>query len=282
MVTPLEALEVERVGDDRFAAANALDDTGRPVFGGQLLGQMVMVGSEVDPAKFVRSVSVVFPRTGDPSEPLRFDVETVHAGRTMSTLGVHVTQNEGSRIICRGTVLLDSDDKDVMRHGAMLPDEAGKPSDWDVDAEQSSEGAEVRVVGDAAADALHGKAMMLAWVRWHEAPRADRARNHAISSWFTDSQLVGAAMRPHANVTMEMAHVSVSTGVLSHSMSFHEESDAAEWHLLVNDSTFAGGGRIYGSGALICEDGRHIASFAQDGMVRWFPESGSRAGGVVM
>jgi len=282
MVTPREALEVERVGDDRFAAVNAPEGTGRPVFGGQLLGQLVMVGSEVDPAKFVRSMSVVFPRTGDPGKPLRFDVETVHAGRTMSTLGIDVTQDEGSRIICRGTVLLDSDDKDVMRHAAALPDEAGKPSDWDVDETYSSEGAEVRVVGDATTDASQGEHSMLAWVRWPEAPRADRARNHAISSWFTDSQLVGAAMRSHPEVTIEMAHVSVSTGVLSHSMTFHEQSDAAEWHLLVNDSTFAGGGRVYGNGALLCEDGRHIASFAQDGMVRWFPESQNRDAGIVM
>jgi len=270
MVTPLGALEVETLGEGRFAAGSALDDVGRPVFGGQLLGQLVMVGSQMDPTKFVRAVSVAFPRTGDPRMPLTFDVETVHAGRTMSTLGVNVTQNEGSRIICRGTVLLDSEDTDVMRHAVMLPDEAGKPSDWDVDAVHSSEGAEVRIVDNAAS---RGKASMLVWVRWPEAPRADRARNHAISSWYTDSQLIAAAMLPHADIGLEMAHVSISTGVLSHSMSFHEQSDAAQWHLLVNDSTFAGGGRVYGNGTLLCEDGRHVASFAQDGMIRRFPES---------
>jgi acyl-CoA thioesterase-2 len=273
----LEALDLRRTGDLTFEASSVALGGGRPVFGGQLIGQVLMAGAAVQPDKHVRTVQVMFPRTGDAGRALTVTVEPIHLGRTMATVGVAVTQ--GERHVCRATVLLDSDEADVMRHGAPLP-ETGGP-DAATPAPDLAEGdSEVRLAGgvDLAAVAPAGPPELHAWIRWPSAPAGDRARNHALAAWYTDSLMIGAAMRPHAGIGMGMAHESLSTGVVTHALTFHEAFDAAGWHLVSNESSYAGGGRVHGTGRIHTADGRLVASFAQDAFVRAFPPHVTRRG----
>jgi acyl-CoA thioesterase II len=94
----------------------------------------------------------------------------------------------------------------------------------------------------------------------------------ALLAYPTDGFLIGTAMRPHAGIGQSMAHVSISTSVLSHTLTFHEPIDAGEWHLLAHESPFAGGGRTYGRANIFTQDGRLVGSFVQDNMVRSVPE----------
>lgn len=236
-----------------------------------------MAGANVVPDKHVRTVQVVFPRTGDTDRPLVLTVEPVHLGRTMATVGVAVSQ--GDRQVCRATVLLDSDEADVMRHGAPIPD-AGDPEAATPAPDLAEGDAEVRLAGavDLAAVAPAGPPELLAWIRWPSAPPGDRARNHALAAWYTDSLLIGAAMRPHEGIGMGMAHEALSTGVVTHTLTFHEPFDAAGWHLVSNESTYSGGGRVYGTGRIHTAEGRLVASFVQDAFVRAFPAHVTRRG----
>jgi acyl-CoA thioesterase len=250
---------------------------GRPVFGGQLLGQVVMAAAAAQPDKHVRTAQVMFPRTGDTGRPLTVAVDPIHLGRTMATVGVAVTQ--GDRHVCRATVLLDSDEADVMRHAAPFP-ETGGPQAATPAPELAESGSELRLAGgvDLAAVAPAGPPELFAWVRWPSAPAGDRARNHALAAWYTDSLIIGAAMRPHDGIGMGMAHESLSTGVVTHTLTFHEAFDAADWHLVSNESSYAGGGRVYGTGRIHTVDGRLVASFVQDAFVRAFPAHVTRRG----
>jgi acyl-CoA thioesterase len=75
-------------------------------------------------------------------------------------------------------------------------------------------------------------------------------------------------MLPHAGVGQSQAHVTLSTGVVSHTLTFHEPVDAAEWMLLSHHSTYAGHGRCYGRANVFRADGALVASYVQDGMIR--------------
>jgi len=70
--------------------------------------------------------------------------------------------------------------------------------------------------------------------------------------------------RPDEPVTFGV----LSTGVLSHTLSFHQEFPAGEWQLFVLRSTFAGGGRAFGTGQVFSADGHLVASCAQEAMIR--------------
>ena len=78
-------------------------------------------------------------------------------------------------------------------------------------------------------------------------------------------------MRPHPGVGQALAHVTISTTVLTHTLSFHEPFDASQWLLLAQESPYAGRGRSYGRAHVFSADGRVVASFVQDNMIRDFP-----------
>lgn len=77
-------------------------------------------------------------------------------------------------------------------------------------------------------------------------------------------------MRPHDGVGQVMAHDTISTGVITHTLSFHEPVDATKWNLMANRSIFAGHGRTYGMGQVFTEGGQQVASYVQDNLVRAF------------
>ena len=110
------------------------------------------------------------------------------------------------------------------------------------------------------------------WVRF-PGSGATGVAGQALLAYATDGFLIGTAMRPHAGIGQSMAHVSISTSVLSHTLTFHEPVDAGAWHLLAQESPYAGHGRTYGRANIFAEDGSVVASFVQDNMVRSFPKS---------
>ena len=67
-----------------------------------------------------------------------------------------------------------------------------------------------------------------------------------------------------------MAHDDLSTGVMAISITFHEPVAWDGWLLYHHESTHVGGGMSFVRGQVFTEDGRLLASFSQDGMIRAF------------
>jgi acyl-CoA thioesterase II len=272
----LDVLDLEPAGEGRFTARNFSTGTGGVVFGGQILAQVVVAGATADPAKEVKSVHTVFARGGDPRHPLEIDVDTMHAGRAMASATVTVRQ--GERLCARSLVLLSAAEPDLIRHAA-APPAVGGPEDA---VPSGGEGSfwELRVVGgvDLSDPAAVGPAQLDVWSRFPGA-EVTGVPGQALLAYATDGFLIGTAMRPHEGVGQSMAHVSISTSVLAHTITFHEPVDAGAWHLLAHESPYAGRGRSYGRADVFTEDGRLVASYVQDNMIRAFPEGQRPAAG---
>ena len=112
------------------------------------------------------------------------------------------------------------------------------------------------------------------WTRFVGAP-ADVVTSQALLAYATDGFLIGTAMRPHVGVGQSQAHVTLSTGVVSHTLTFHEPFSAGEWMLMSQRSPYAGRGRSYGSADVFSRDGALVASFVQDSMIRAIPDGRS-------
>ena len=270
----LDVLDLDPAGEGRFTARNVNAGRGGVVFGGQILAQVVVAGATADPSKVVQSVHTVFARGGDPAKPLEIEVEPMHAGRALASATVTVRQ--GERLCARSLVLLSADEPDLIRH-ADAPPPVGGPMDA-VPSGGEGDFWEIRVVGGVSLtdpDAV-GPAELCVWSRF---PGADATGTlgRALLSYATDGFLIGTAMRPHKGIGQSMAHTEISTSVLTHTLTFHEPVDAGAWHLLAHESPYAGRGRSYGRAGVFTEDGRLVASFVQDNMVRAFPE-GRRPG----
>jgi acyl-CoA thioesterase-2 len=262
-------LDLEPAGEGRFRARNFDTGFGGVVFGGQLLAQTIVAGSSVDPTKEVKSVHTVFARGGAMDQELDIDVEPMHVGRALASATVTIRQAD--RLCTRSLVLLSAVEPDLIRHGAGAP-VVGAP-----DEAPRSGGAEafweIRVVDgiDIADPEAVGPAELFVWVRF-PGGAATGVVGQAMLAYATDGFLIGTAMRPHAGIGQSMSHVSISTSVLSHTLTFHEPIDATAWHLLAHESPYAGRGRSYGRANIFTEDGRLVASFVQDNMVRAFPD----------
>jgi acyl-CoA thioesterase len=266
----LEALALEPVGEDRYRANNLPSPHG-VVFGGQLLAQSIMAGLAGQDGKAVKTIHTVFARGASHEAPLEISVDRMHAGRSVASSTVTITQ--GDQICTRSLILLSAVEDDIIRHADPRRSTA-RPDD--VTDHVRGEGAwEIGIVGniDISDPELVGPPDLDVWVRFAGAPD-DPATDQALVAYSTDGFLIGTAMRPHAGVGQAQAHRTLSTGVLSHTLTYHERCPAAEWHLLEQRSTYAGHGRSYGRGEIFRSDGELAASFVQDAMIR------ARSGGA--
>jgi acyl-CoA thioesterase II len=275
----LKSLQLEPVGANRFRGRSVPSATRPVVFGGQLMGQMIMAAAGCVPGKNVKSLHAIFARAGTVSKPVDLDVDVMHAGRALAS--VSVTARQGDRLLSRGLLLLDAGEPDLIRHSLPMPKVAGPavavPQDW------AEAGSQVRIVDgvDLMTADITGDPELFVWTRFDTAPD-DLATNQALVSWYTDPFLIAAALRPHSGVGQAMAHDTISTGVLTQTVSFHEPVSATGWLLLAQHSLYAGGGRSYGSGHIFTEDGRQVASFVQDSLLRAFRDEPAARGNKTM
>jgi acyl-CoA thioesterase II len=95
--------------------------------------------------------------------------------------------------------------------------------------------------------------------------------SQALLAFASDGFLIATAMRLHKGVGQSLAHVTISTSVVAQTISFHEPFDAREWLLLAHRSSYAGRGRSHGQADVFTEDGRLVASYTQDNIIRHMP-----------
>jgi acyl-CoA thioesterase-2 len=270
-VEPLSALidgfRLDDLGDGRYRGHNAGGGAGSNgvVFGGLLLGQAIVAAARAQPGKEVKTVHTIFARAGRTDQPLDVTVDTMHAGRTFGS--VTVTVRQGERLCTRSLVLLHGSEEDVIRHEAPMPKVDGPEAT--PSSEHEFAGYRIGMVGgvDIGDPDEVGPAELAVWVRFERAPD-DLVTSQALLAYATDGFLIGTAMRPHAGVGQSQAHQSLSTGVISHTLTFHEPFRASDWLLMAQESPYAGRGRAYGRADVFTTDGRLVASFVQDSMIR--------------
>jgi acyl-CoA thioesterase II len=257
------ALALEPVGPDRFLGQHVVANGYGVVFGGQLLAQSLVAALAGHEGKQAKTLHTVFARGASPEEPLDIVVEPMHAGRAFASSTVTISQ--GDRLCTRSIVLLTADEPDLIRHADPAPrlappddESADGPGEW-----------EVRVVDDVdiSDPELTGPPDLDVWTRFPGAPE-DPTTDQALLAFATDGFLIGTAMRPHPGVGQAQAHVTLTTGVISHTITFHEPFAARDWLLLSHHSPYAGRGRSYGRADVFRPDGALVASYVQDAMIR--------------
>jgi acyl-CoA thioesterase len=230
---------------------------------------MILASDKVGADKDVASIHTIFARSARVSDPVEIDVDVIHDGRTM---GSHsVTVHQGDRVCAQGLILRRLDNPDLIRHQPDMPDVAG-PED-SPDTGQGGllfPGSDLRVVGGVNTwdpDAPVAPPELFAWVRLSTGSD-DPAMAQAMLAYGTDGFLIGTAMLPHAGVGQNMAHRNIATGVVSHTLTFHEPVPAGVWLLLAHESPYAGRGASYGRAHVFTRDGALVASFVQENMIR--------------
>lgn len=260
----LAGFRLQPVGQDRFVARN-VPHGAHVVRAGQLIGQSIVAALVGRERKMVSTIHTLFARSVTFDKDLEIAVESSQDSEVDVTATVSVRQDgrdctRSLAVLCEMPMGVAPRETDFV-----IPDGFPAPAvttrregSWELSVVDNVDLRDPKDVGPPE---------ISLWSRIRGAPR-DAELNQALVAFMTDGFLIGAAMRPHRGVGQGQAHQTLSTGVLSHTLTFHSEAWAGDWLLISQRSTYAGHGRTYGVGEVRSPGGHVVARFAQDAMIR--------------
>lgn len=276
----LAALTLRPTGPNRFES-DSLPMPGGRVFGGQVIAQAVMAaGLTVPDERPVHSMHGYFLRPGDAGKPIDFEVELLRDGRSFTARRTHAIQ-DGVPIL--SMIASFQSPQDGPEHQVTMP-EVPPPHDVasgvDVLAPYAGHPAADFWLGCAPFDVRHvegslfmapdsrPKQYQTAWMRVRTAVDVSPLMHAALIAFGSDQVMLEPALRRHR---ASWATPGMSFASLDHALWWHRPARADEWLLFVQDSPTAQSGRGLTGAWVFSEDGRLVASAAQEGMLRMPP-----------
>ena len=276
----VKLLALEKIEENLFRGQS--QDLGwGTVFGGQVLGQALSAAMQTVPAdRDAHSLHAYFLRPGDVSKPIIYDVDRIRDGGSFTTRRVVAIQS-GHAIFNMAASFQQFEEG--FEHQDAMPE---APAPESVPTERDR----ILAAGDLLPNALlerFGKprpfevrpveaidhpfsptpmaAQRRVWLRTI-APLADDPPIHrALLAYASDHGFLATALFPHGATVFGNT---VQVASLDHVMWFHAPFRADQWLLHVMDSPVARGGRGLVRGRVFTQDGRLVASTAQEGLIR--------------
>ncbi|MEV0707718.1 acyl-CoA thioesterase [Nocardia aurea] len=231
------------------------------LFGGQVLAQFVRVAAAACPDKAVKSLHVQFIREGKGRRAVRYVARHVRIGRSFATLAIAAEQD--GRVLATASVSLHVIESGPesraftsavpsvlsprfhIGHG-LLPWEARSADDLNALTAQPPD-----------------------YDLWMRTPTVDPALAEALVAYASDMNLIGTALRPFAGYNHHGNGSAWTAATTSHTVWFHRPFRTDDWLLLRHHSPVAAHSRCFGRGDVFTENGTLVASFAQEGLLRF-------------
>ncbi|GAA3341020.1 acyl-CoA thioesterase II [Amorphoplanes nipponensis] len=274
----LEVLDLKQIDAATFQGESPQVGAQR-VFGGQVAGQaLVAAGRTVDPERPVHSLHGYFVRPGDPTVPIDFTVEKIRDGRSFSVR--RSTAQQHGRTIFFMSASFQVVEQGLDHHtpppqGVPGPDDTPTMLDWlarypDRAAafKKAPQAIDVRYVGTPGwvppgdRDAADEQRV---WMRINGKLPDDPLIHACALTYASDLSLLDSVLSMHGEVWGPGGVIGAS---LDHALWLHRPFRADEWFLYDCTSPSASGSRGLASGRMFTEDGRHIASAVQEGLLR--------------
>ena len=258
-----DLLNLEPIGADSFLAATPSEATGR-LFGGQVASQTLRAATlTVDPDRHVHSLHAYFIRPGRSDEPLRLDVDRTRDGRSFTTRRVTAIQSGGPIFTLAASFAIQEEGDDWQEPGPTdMPDpDTIDPSTSFFAQFSTMSPFEVRPVYPYIA----GEPPQLhpLWIRSKTALPDDPALHASVLAFFSDMGVVGSARAPGSSLPNRFMGAS-----LDHAMWFHRPARADDWILFSVEPVSNAGARGLARGTMHTREGVHIASIAQEALLR--------------
>lgn len=263
-----DLLTLESHGPDTFVGPAVSYPWGSRLFGGQVIAQALRAAAAtVDAERGVHSLHAYFIRPGTHDEPIRFEVERLRDGRSFSTRQVVARQSSGAILNLSLSFQLPEDEADIapreLPAGLPDPDDPRLVDDgWGHLLERRSPPADLGHRGH--------------WIRLDrpvghsgDPPQECRILEVCALAFLSDSAPSRTARVLHPELSGDRSDFGRFQGAsLDHAMWFHRPSRADEWHWFEMTPHGMSGGRSIVTGDVWNADGRHIATLAQQVLLR--------------
>lgn len=274
----IELLDLEVIEDNLFRGTQP-DTMMQRVFGGQVAAHALVAAARTVPEQFtVHSLHSYFLRPGDTAVPIVYDVESVRDGRSFVTRRVIARQH--GRPIFALTCSFQVPEEGRVHQDVMprvptpeecidLAERARQQGTSTEEFEREWAALSVRYVGNSRPggelEDPDFPARARLWIRVNGTLPDDPLSHIAAFTYASDMTLLGSTLVPHGTF---IAAPDVVAASLDHSIWFHEPFRADEWWLYDQHSPAAHGGRGLAIARVFTQDGRLVASVAQEGLIR--------------
>jgi len=279
----LALLDLELIDTNIFRGQSR--DTGTPqVFGGQVLGQALAAASRTVDGRSVHSLHAYFLKRGDVHAPIVYEVDRARDGGSFSNRRVVAIQH-GEQIFNMTASFHKAEAG--LEHQVAMP-RVPRPHEL-----QDLESLAREFSGDLPARMqrfltwgrpIHVRpvdprqflfressaAVKQLWIKTAEPMPVHSFLHQALLAYVSDYELIGTATLPHG---LHATRDNLQMASLDHAMWFHRPVRVDEWLLFALDSPAAAGGRGLARGHVFSEDGRLVATLAQEGLMRLRPAS---------
>ncbi len=275
----LAVLELEERDTDVFVGQTPSTERQR-IFGGQVAGQAIMAaGRTVDPERGVHSLHSYFLRPGDPAAEIRYAVDRIRDGRSFTTRRVVAWQlRKGEEVaIFALTADVHAGEAAVAEHSTPMPAVPGPeelPGTAEVVARHGERAAWMSAMGRvveqrflqdpfAAPPKSPPDTQTYTWLRVAGELGDNPAVHAAALTFVSDLTLLSAGFARLGGGWPDFIGAS-----LDHAVWFHQPVKADDWFLYETDSPAASSGRALCFGKIWSADGTHVATVAQEGLIR--------------
>jgi acyl-CoA thioesterase-2 len=270
-------LDLEQIEEGIFRGVSPESRLQR-VFGGQVAGQaLVAAGRTVDDDRHVHSLHSYFIRPGDPSVPIVYEVDRVRDGRSFSTRRTVAIQHGKPIFTLSASFQLE---QPGIEHAADMPDTPDP---------ETLPRFEERIAGVPGVSEFFLSRPRPIDMRhvdpppWEQRALGPRAGAHRVwmraDGTLPDDPLLHVCVLTFASdmtlLDSVLVHHGLAPGIdrlsmasLDHAMWFQRPFRADDWLLYATKSPSASGSRGLATGRFFTQDGRHVASVVQEGMIR--------------
>jgi acyl-CoA thioesterase-2 len=272
-------LDLEKIEENIFRGVSPKVSLQR-VFGGQVAGQALVAGGRtVEAGRHVHSLHSYFIRPGDPSVPIIYEVDRVRDGNSFSVRRTVAIQHGKPIYVQSASFQLEQGGLD---HELEMPDVPPPDSlptlleryadfpDYQAHYRARPQTIDIRYVDDpprVQREKGPREGQHHIWLKVNGRLPDDELVHKCVLTFASDMNLLDSVLIRHG-VAPGVDSDPVSMASLDHAMWFHRPFRADEWLLYVTSTPSASGGRGLAIGRFHNQNGTHVASVVQEGMIR--------------
>lgn len=252
------------------------------VFGGQVLAQAVNAAYRTIPEnRFLHSLHSYFLEAGDLTLPIEYDVAEMRNGGSFSTRRVTASQNQKTIFILAASF---HKKEEGFEHQTEINPDIKQPEEllsWEdmvkkfddflpksiksfLSIERPIDFKPVHIPNPTKPENRPAKEEI--WFKLKgDIPEMNTPLKHQILTYISDYNVLNAAFNPNAK---DYNFGNTMTASLDHSMWFFRDFEFDDWMLFSAESPNTYGARGLCRGNIFTRDGKLVASFAQEGLMR--------------